>query len=122
MNDKKQISTSIRFPEDVYRYVDSLSGRSFSRKLIGLIRDDMNGFSNRRKSMDDIHDLILQSKLQLQSTIVTLQDDLSFISGQVSDFEKNVNHLLDSQFFEFVSPPEVEEFVPPEFNDELPFN
>lgn len=120
--EKKQISTSIRFPDDVYNYVDSLPGRSFSSKLIGLIRDDMNGKSNRRKCVDELNDLILDSRVQLQSHIVTLQDQINYINDQVSLLEKSVNHFLDLKFLEYGDPPEVEYFVPPEMNDELPFN
>lgn len=120
--EKKQISTSIRFPDDVYNYVDSLPGRSFSRKLIGLIRDDMNGTSNRRKCVDELNDLILDSRVQLQSHIVTLQDQINYINDQVSLLEKSINHFLDLKFLEYGDPPEVEYFVPPEMNDELPFN
>lgn len=125
INKPNQISTSIRFPEDVYKYVDSLSGRSFTSKLIGLIRDDMNGCSDRRNNLDEINLLIIHEKLLLQGTVDSLRDQLCTLHHQIDQMEITLGQLNQDE--DDSIPPEdlwdpPEEIVPPDINDELPFN
>lgn len=87
------VSISVRIPPDLYDYVDSLAGRTFTAKLIRLIRDDMNGCSTRQKNLDLLNDRILQRLLYLQTLLGTLRDQSCLLNDQITEMEDIMSRL-----------------------------
>ena len=93
-SDKDNISKTVRFPADLYEFIDRQEGNDFTKKLIKVLRFAQEGDELHRITLDSFKDAVAKQKSlllrlsDLESTVIVLDQLTLLVKDLVKELQE----------------------------------